>query len=113
MNSVLHLKLDTALLFGAVQGYDMRFKEVSVGGVYHEIHSSFASPLFYYGVIGFGLLYAAFYLLARDRLRGWQWLVFAAPFVYELTTYGLRTPVFWIMLASLYTIAPSNRLPRT
>lgn len=92
------------LLFGAGQGLDGRFMEPISGHVIYEVHSSIISPLFYYGVIGFGLLYTSFYLMARDRLEGWQWLVFAAPFVYGLFTYGLRTPVFWIMLASLYTI---------
>lgn len=95
------------LLFGAGQGLDGRFMAPIDGHVIYEVHSSIISPLFYYGIIGFGLLYASFYLMARDRLQGWQWLVFAAPFVYGLFTYGLRTPIFWIMLASLYTI-PMN-----
>jgi hypothetical protein len=102
-------KFPRYLIFGAGQGFDGRFMEPFDGNVIYEVHSSLIAPLFYYGIIGFGLLYTSFYLIARDRLVGWQWLVFAAPFVYGLFTYGLRTPIFWIMLASLYTITPRHR----
>lgn len=98
------LEFPQYLLFGAGQGFDSRFAGSIDGDVIYEVHSSIVSPLFYYGIVGFGLLYTSFYLIARDRLVGWQWLLIAAPFAYGLFTYGLRTPVFWIMLASLYTI---------
>lgn len=93
------------LIFGAGQGLDSRFIEPIDGHVF-EVHSSIVSPLFYYGLVGFGLLLTSFYVMARDRLQRWQWFVFAGPFVYGLFTYGLRTPIFWLMLATLFTIAP-------
>jgi hypothetical protein len=96
------------LVFGAGQGLDGRFMEPFEGRYIYEIHSSIIAPLFYYGVIGFGLLFSSFFLMARERLVGWQWFVFAAPFVYGLFTYGLRTPIFWIMLATLYSITPRS-----
>lgn len=93
------IEMPQYLLFGAGQGFDERFSDRLL-----EVHSSVIGPLFYYGIIGWLLFYGFVYTLALDRLRGWQWLVFAAPFVYGLFTYGLRTPVFWLMLASLYAI---------
>jgi hypothetical protein len=87
------------LLFGAGQGLDGRFHE----GLY-EIHSSFMGVLFYYGIFGFLLFFGFVYSLVKDRLSGWQLLIFSAPFVYGLFTFGLRTPIFWIMLSVLYTI---------
>jgi len=92
------------LLFGAGQGFESRFSTRLL-----EIHSSLVAPLFYYGIIGWLLFYGFVYTLVRDRLSGWQWLVMAAPFIYGLFTYGLRTPVFWLMLASLYAITPTSR----
>jgi hypothetical protein len=92
------------LLLGAGQGFDARFSTRSI-----EIHSSLVAPLFYYGVVGWCLFYGFIYTLARDRLNGWQWLVFAAPFVYGLFTYGLRTPVFWLLLATLYTLPKKSQ----
>ena len=82
------------LIFGSGEGQNGRFTP----GLF-EIHSSFAAPLFYYGIFGFALIYAFFYTLIQGRLRGWQVLAISAPFVYGLFTYGLRTPIFWIMLA--------------
>lgn len=93
------------LLFGAGEGKDGRF----TAGLF-EIHSSLIAPLFYYGVIGFGLIYGFFYQLIKGRLRGWQLLAISAPFVYGLFTYGLRTPMFWIMLAVVYTQTCSHRM---
>lgn len=86
------------LLFGAGEGQDGRFTPKLF-----EIHSSWVAPLFYYGVIGFGLIYGFFYQLIKGRMRGWQLLAITAPFVYGIFTYGLRTPIFWIMLAIVYT----------
>jgi len=87
------------LLFGAGHADVGRFSRWNV-----EIHSSIVAPLFYYGVIGFGLLFSFFYLLVKDRLRGWALVAFAAPFVFGLFTYGLRNPIFWVMLAVVYTL---------
>lgn len=89
------------IIFGAGHGFEGRFSKQL-----HEIHSSLIGPLFYYGIIGFSLFYGFVYSLARQRLHGWQWLVYATPFVYGLFTYGLRTPVFWVMLAVLYSVPP-------
>ena len=86
------------LLFGAGHADVGRFSRWNV-----EIHSSIVAPLFYYGIIGFGLLFSFFYLLVKDRLRGWEFVAFSAPFVFGLSTYGLRNPIFWVMLAVVYT----------
>jgi hypothetical protein len=88
------------LVFGAGHADVGRFSRWTV-----EIHSSIVAPLFYYGAIGFGLLSSFFYLLVKDRLKGWELVAFAAPFVFGLFTYGLRNPIFWVMLAVVYTHA--------
>ena len=98
------LEMPEYLLFGAGQGFEARFSTRLL-----EIHSSLIAPLFYYGIIGWLLLYGFIYTLLRDRLSGWQWLVIAAPFVYGLFTYGLRTPVFWLMLASIYALPSKSQ----
>jgi len=86
------------LLFGAGQGLDSRFDSV------HEVHSSWVAVLFYYGLIGAGLF---LYLLMKTflKLDMAGKLVFIAPIMYGISTYGLRTPIFWFFLASAVSYA--------
>lgn len=80
------------LLFGAGQGMDERF------GAHGEIHSTWLGVLFYYGAIGLALLVFALFSIWR-RLDTYSKIIFVAPIVYSFTTYGARTPVFWLFLA--------------
>ena len=80
------------LLFGAGQGDDARFNAA------HEVHSSLLGVFFYYGVAGFILFLVFLYQVFR-RLNLPEALMLSAPFVYGLFTYGLRTPIFWVLMA--------------
>lgn len=67
-----------------------------------EIHSSFGNLLFAYGIPGIGL----FLLLVFSLLRNAPlpvWLVVSGPMVYSLTHMGLRTTLFWIFLAIVWS----------
>jgi hypothetical protein len=82
------------LAFGAGQGAHDRF------GVFTEIHSTWAGLFFYYGITGLmlilffiGKIYKNLYL--PDKIA------FLAIIVYGFSTYGARTPIFWITLGCL------------
>lgn len=96
------LEFPEYLLFGAGQGLDIRF------GSNYEVHSTWAGILFYYGVIGAALfsIYAGSIFL---KLGIGQKFIFMAPFVYGLSTYGARTPAFWLFLAaSLWAVSHAD-----
>ncbi len=86
-------------LFGAGQGNDARFDSP------HEIHSSFLSVFFYYGIFGLILFLGFLYQIFR-RLSLPEALMLSAPFVYGLFTYGLRTPIFWVLMAIVVATRP-------
>jgi hypothetical protein len=87
------------LLFGAGQGNDARFDSP------HEIHSSFLSIFFYYGIFGLIFFLGFLYQIFR-RLSLPEALMLSAPFVYGLFTYGLRTPIFWVLMAIVVATRP-------
>jgi hypothetical protein len=89
------------LLFGAGHGRFERFNADL------EIHSTWAALLFYYGFFGFGC-FAAFTFNVARRLRFEQALLFAGPLGYSLSTFGFRSPIFWVFLAAA-TVAASVR----
>ncbi|MEN1944767.1 hypothetical protein WCE55_13065 [Luteimonas sp. MJ293] len=82
------------VVFGAGEGGLWRF------GFEHqlEIHSSWGTMLFSYGVLGFVLFIALLIVLLRGRPL-WVWLVVLAPSLYGLTHQGLRTTALWVLLA--------------
>ncbi|MEO1866363.1 MAG: hypothetical protein ABGX98_11460 [Pseudomonadota bacterium] len=86
------------LFFGAGQAFDERF------GHTVEIHSTWVAFLFYYGIIGFSL-FCVFIIGILKKLTLYDRLIAAAPLVYGFSTFGARTPVFWIFLASLYYVS--------
>lgn len=66
-----------------------------------EIHSSFGTLLFNYGILGlFLFLYYLFSILRKARLQ--YFLVASAPLIYSLTHLGLRFTIFWILLAVIF-----------
>lgn len=91
---LLPLDYPSYLLFGAGHGAFYRF------GMDHEIHSSLVGVIFYYGIIGSGLFYVA-YARATIRLAPNKRFYALAPFLYGISTYGLRTPIFWVMTAAV------------
>jgi hypothetical protein len=85
------------LIFGAGEGaIEERF------GKDNEIHSTFGTILFSYGIIGFLLFFSFFYrLFKRDKAA---FLVLMLPVMaYGITHMGFRFKLFWIFL-SLFEI---------
>ena len=87
------------LIFGAGHGDEARFNSE------HEIHSSFLSVFFYYGVFGL-ILFLGFLHQVFRRLSLPEALMLSAPFVYGLFTYGFRTPIFWVLMAIVVATRP-------
>lgn len=87
------LEYPNYLLFGSGQGHNYRFGSV------HEIHSTWAGLVFYYGVVGF-FLFFFFLLKIFLRLELSEKIMFLAPLAYSFSTYGARTPIFWVFLAA-------------
>ncbi|WP_254277643.1 hypothetical protein [Halomonas sp. 3H] len=81
------------LFLGAGQGLDLRF------GTRHEIHSTWVAVLFYYGIAGFAI-FMAFIARIFLRLDLAGKIAFLGPVFYGLSTYGARTPIFWVFLAA-------------
>lgn len=85
------------LISGSGQGAEYRF------GRTHEIHSSWAAIVFYYGIPGFSI----FVLFVVNLMKSMSFLnrvYFMAPFFYGISTYGLRTPIFWILIAIIASL---------
>lgn len=81
------------LFLGAGQGLDFRFNST------HEIHSSWMALFFYYGFVG-AVLFLLFLSKIFFRLGVAEKFIFLGPLFYGFSTYGLRTPVFWLFLAA-------------
>jgi hypothetical protein len=85
------------LILGSGQGLDSRFHSD------FEIHSSWMGILFYYGI--FSLIFFVTTLLNLifsqkiDNL-----LITLGPLIYGFSTFGIRTPVFWLLLGVLIYI---------
>lgn len=81
-------------LLGAGEGELRRFVP------YHrnEIHSSFITMLFAYGLPGFGLFLLVIFMALR-RAPLYAWAGIAGPLLYSVTHNGLRSTLFWMMLA--------------
>lgn len=86
------------LLFGAGQGADFRFNST------HEIHSTWAGVLFYYGFIGFSF-FIYFLIKIFISLSLAEKLIFLSPLMYSFSTFGARTPIFWVFIAVAIFIA--------
>ncbi|WP_111414442.1 hypothetical protein [Billgrantia lactosivorans] len=80
-------------ILGAAEGERQRFAP------YHsdEIHSSFVSMLFSYGIPGLGLFLATIFVALR-RAPLYVWAGVAGPLIYSLSHYGLRSTLFWMVL---------------
>ena len=95
-------------ILGAGEGHFYRFNSHEDG----EVHSSLGTMLFSYGLPGVLLL--SWVLVAatwRGGLSGW--LVLAAPMIYSLTHMGLRTTMFWILIAVMWYVFSVLRQTRS
>jgi hypothetical protein len=92
------------LLFGAGEGGFERFESVQPG----EVHSSFGTILFAYGLPGLAL-FSLFLVMVLRRCEGTRWLLLLPALTYGLTHQGLRFAMFWVLLG----IACVAATPRT
>jgi len=82
------------LLFGAGEGGYSRFDTLLKHG---EIHSSFGTLLFCYGIIGFTLFFRfLFSVFQGSKLFGLLYFIPVAA--YSVTHQGLRDSLFWVFL---------------
>lgn len=87
------IKYPEYLIFGGGQGEYFRFSSTN-----HEIHSTWAGILFYYGILGLILF---LFLLKQifTKISIPEKLIFLAPLMYGFSTYGIRTIIFWYFIA--------------
>ena len=94
------------LVFGAGEGGLSRF---GIDGAL-ELHSTFGTILFSYGVVGLFL----FLNIIRFAIRGATFveiLVLLAPLAYSLTHHGFRFSTFWVFLV-IFMVVKENRVAR-
>ena len=68
-----------------------------------EIHSTPATALFSYGVIGLTSFLAMLVLAGRRGEFGY-WMIIAAPLAYSMTHMGLRFTLFWLLIALIASV---------
>lgn len=93
------------LLFGAAEGGFDRFESAQPG----EIHSSFGTILFAYGLPGL-IFFALFLVMVLRRSGGTSWMLLAPALVYGLTHQGLRFVMFWVFLGLVCTPAMQGKI---
>jgi hypothetical protein len=92
------------LVFGAGEGGYNRFDTFIDN---HEMHSSFGTIVFCYGIPGI-VLFTLFVFSLLKKLP-WFYLVYALPlFAYGVTHMGLRFTIFWVALM-MFPIIRSER----
>jgi len=97
------------LLTGAGEGDYQRFARP--GQVARELHSSFGTIVFSYGVIGVGLFLA----FAVRAVRGSPLrtsLMLAPAVTYTIAHQGLRFTMFWVVIAAFMILKQLNAKPR-
>ena len=93
---------------GAGEGHYWRFYPHDRG----EIHSSLGNLLFAYGAPGLTLFLMVLFQVLR-RAPASVWLAMSAPLIYSLTHMGLRSTMFWLMVASVwYVYGVSQECPK-
>ena len=85
------------LLYGAGEGAEERFGETAGGDI--EMHSTFGTVLFSYGIFGFGLFLLFLWIIFR-RAPHRQLVYFAPICLYGLTHQGLRFSLMWVFLGT-------------
>ena len=82
------------LILGAGEGGFNRFDTYIDG---HEMHSSFGTIVFCYGIPGTVMF--ILFVLAIIRKLPWYYVIYSLPlFAYGITHMGLRFTIFWIAL---------------
>jgi hypothetical protein len=87
---------------GAGEGGFRRFRETTIIED-HEIHSSFGTVFFSYGIVGLAIFIGFLFSVVRGtELR--TWLLLAPAMAYGVTHQGLRFTPFWVLLAIVVAI---------
>jgi hypothetical protein len=88
------------LALGAGEGGYYRFDTLLIAG---EVHSSFGTILFCYGVVGLFLFFRfLFYVFKGSSL--FELLYFVPIFAYSITHQGLRDTFFWVFLGLVFIL---------
>ena len=88
---------------GAGNGAHERF------GTQYEVHSTVMGILFHYGIATFACFFGAFFFCLKRGDSATR-LVLLAPLFYGLSTYGFRTPTFWVMIAAILVLCKPRNL---
>jgi len=98
------------VVIGSGEGDYDRFED-STAIHHHEIHSSFGTLIFCYGIAGLILFGVFVYFVLRGS--GFRtWLLVAPSFVYGMTHQALRTTMFWVLLAVVLAIHCERKASR-
>lgn len=92
------------MILGAGEGGYYRFDTLLNTG---EIHSSFGTILFCYGIIGL-ILFIRFMWKTFSFSRWIDFVYFIPVFVYSVTHQGLRSTMFWALMSIFYCVALSR-----
>lgn len=93
------------MILGAGEGGYYRFDTLLYSG---EIHSSFGTILFCYGILGFSL-FVLFLLRVFKYSTLLDFIYFIPVIVYSITHQGLRATPFWVLLALFYATGVDNK----
>jgi hypothetical protein len=94
-------------LLGAGEGAHYRFDNVAYSAEQFEIHSTFATILFSYGMVGMTAFFLAIWQLYR--ISAITYLIYLAPpFLYGLTHQGLRFSFLWLLIAVLAVLGQTK-----
>lgn len=88
-------------IFGAGEGFYARFEPTYVTAI--EIHSSFATMLFSYGIIGLSLFMAFLFDIIRRLPLSLSIYIFPS-LVYGITHQGLRFSFFWVLIGIMMAL---------
>jgi len=88
------------LFFGAGEGEFDRFDS------YHnlEIHSGFGTVIFSYGILGF-IIFIYFLYKTIEFNKAYNFILLMPILIYNISHQGLRTSLFWGLLAAIYIIS--------
>ncbi len=99
-------------VLGAGEGALYRFNDVAYSDQRFEIHSTFGTILFSYGVIGMVVFAGAIWQLYRASSIGYLLYLFP-PFLYGLTHQGLRFSFLWLLISVIAILGRSARQQRS
>lgn len=87
------------MVFGASEGGYYRFNTLLEAG---EIHSTFGTVIFSYGILGFILFVRFLFKVTGTTILNILYLL--PVLLYSITHHGLRSTFFWVFLALIYIL---------